>query len=139
MDLSEHHTGLHYVEHDVRPEGKTKAGDCVTRSIVMATDLSYEEVWGYFTQHEKQSGNKRGTADSGVDHRVAKTYLLRLGWRYTECPSGTKFIAANLPAECIVNIPGHYAYVKNGIVYDTYDCRGKRKRRLDGYYTLIQE
>ena len=134
---STHHTGLHYVEHDVRPEGKDRAGDCVTRAIVMATDADYDDVWEYFTNLKKSKGNKRGTADTGVNHIDAKRYLLLHGFRYTSCPSGTKFIAANLPAECIVNLPGHYTYVKNGVVYDTYDCRGKRKRRLEGYFTLI--
>ena len=131
-----HHTGLQFVEHNARPNECTDCiGDCVTRSIVIATDLSYYTVWQYFTDHKRDNGNKRGTANNGVQHSTAKKYLQSLGWTYTVCPPNTKFIADNLPPECIVNIPGHYTYVKNGIVYDTYDCRGKRKRRLEGYYT----
>ena len=131
-----HHTGLLYVEHNVRPDEDTaRRGDCVTRSIVMATGMDYDEVWSHFTKQKRSKGNKRGTASNGVEHVVAKRFLQSLGWRYNPCPLDTKFVLGNLPAECIVNIPGHYTYVKNGIVYDTYDCRGKRKRKLEGYYT----
>ena len=105
----------------------------------MATGLDYEEVWSHFTKQKRTSGNKRGTASTGVDHGQARRYLESLGWKYVPCGVNTKFILESLPPECIANIPGHYTYVKNEIVYDTYDCRGKRKRRLEGFYTPPME
>jgi hypothetical protein len=136
MEPSNHHTGLHWVEHNVRPEDKVGMyGDCVTRSIVMATGEEYETVWNALTEQKQGiSKRKRGTADTGVNHFSAWKYIRTLGWKYVECPTGTKFTYDSLPSECIASIPGHYVYVKNGIVYDTYDCRGKRKRKLEGYY-----
>jgi hypothetical protein len=129
-----HISGLAYAEHNVRPEGVKAKGDCVTRAIVMATGLDYQEVWDELTRRKQGPGNKRGTASSGMPHVVSCEYLKELGWTYVSFDQGEKFTYENLPEECIVNLPGHYTYVKRGIVYDTYDCRGKRRRKLEGYY-----
>lgn len=134
-----HHTGLVWVEHDVRPDGLTRCGDCVTRSIVMATGLDYEWVWESLTELKtKKKGQtvnkKRGTASTGVPHYISRNYLKSLGWKYIDCKDGEKFVKDNLPDVCIADLPGHYVFVKNGVVYDTYDSRGKRKRKLEGYY-----
>jgi hypothetical protein len=129
-----HITGLAYAEHNVRPEGVEAKGDCVTRAIVMATGMDYHEVLDELTKRKNGPGNKRGSASSGVEHMDAHRYLRELGWTYVSCPKGVKFTYENLPEECIVDLPGHYTYVKRGIVYDAYDCRGKRRRKLEGYY-----
>jgi hypothetical protein len=129
-----HITGLAYAEHNVRPEGVEAKGDCVTRAIVMATGLDYQEVWDELTRRKKGPSNKRGTASSGMPHDISREYLNELGWTYVSFHHGEKFTYENLPEECIVDLPGHYTYVKRGIVYDAYDCRGKRRRKLEGYY-----
>ena len=49
------------------------------------------------------------------------------------------FYKGNLPERCIAHVPQHWVAVKDGAIWDTYDSRGKRPRKLRGYVSLRKD
>ena len=122
-----------------------RVGDCVTRAIANATGIDYKEVYdslNKLAKSERTGKRKRivSNSRSGVYSTTARKYLESLGWvwkptmtigsgcrvhlREDELPSG------NL----IVNVSKHYTCVKDGVLYDTYDCTRDGNRCVYGYY-----
>lgn len=122
----------------------TKVGDCVTRAIAIATGKDYKEVYddlNELAKKERRGSRKRGvsSARNGMYKNTFKKYLTSLGWEWVplmtigsgctvhlnenELPSGT----------LIVSISKHLTCVKNGVLYDTYDCSHKEYYDEFGY------
>lgn len=139
---SSHPTGLHLMIRNPHP-GRESHGDCGVRSICLALDLPYSKVWEDLTELIRTTtyirrGNDwepvKHTAYGGVSTRVMDTYLRRHGWRYVSAPAGTVFKAENLPPLCIAQTPGHFVCIKDGACWDTWDSRGKRAKKLRGWF-----
>lgn len=123
-----------------------KVGDCVTRAICNATGKDYMEVYDGINEvakKERRSKCKTGrsSARDGVYKATAKRYIERvLGWEWTPCMqigSGCKvhLKADELPAGAlIVNLSGHFTCVKDGVLYDTFDCSREGTRCVYGYW-----
>ena len=135
---------------------KGKAGDCVVRSIAIATGINYEEVYEDLykaneafrlnskTKLAKSLKQKNDTPRTGTHRVVVKKYLEQLGWKWTptmfvgqgckvhlkkdELPSGT----------LIVSCSKHITVVKDGVLHDTYDCSRNGTRCVYGYWTQGQ-
>ena len=123
-----------------------KVGDCVTRSIAIATGKDYKEVYdaiNRLAKAERTGKRKKGksSARDGVYTSTAKKYIEQeLGWvwvpkmkigsgctchvREDELPSG------NL----ILSLSKHYTAVKDGVIHDTYDCSREGTRCVYGYW-----
>ena len=123
-----------------------KVGDCVTRAICNATGLDYQEVYKAINTRAKSErvrshrGQKRSSSRDGVFKDTFKPYIESLGWvwhptmtfgsgckvhlRSDELPSGT----------LIVNVSKHLTCVKDGVLYDTYDCSRGGTRCVYGYW-----
>ena len=129
---SSHPTGLHF-HRAKRPDGLKDHGDCVTRAISLATGLSYQEVWAelYLLM---QRFNHPGTPNGGVHTRIYSKYMQTKGWQYQSVPAKTHFHADNLPNVCIASQASHLVFVAQGSIWDTYDSRGKRRKKLEGFY-----
>ena len=124
-------------------KGETR--DCVTRSISIATGLSYEEIYSkinLIAENERPRGNKkRSSARTGVNKTTYKKLLESLGWKWTptmtvgsgckvhlrsdELPSGT----------LIVSVSRHLTVVKDGKIYDTHDPSRNGNRCVYGYWS----
>ena len=132
---------------------KGKAGDCVVRSIAIATGISYQKIYQdlYNLNKEFRINSKTNLARSlkqkndsprsGTHRVVVKKYLEKLGWQWTptmfigqgckvhlkknELPNGT----------LIVSCSKHITVVKNGVLHDTYDCSRRGTRCVYGYWT----
>ena len=125
----------------------TNVGDCVTRAICNATCKDYKEVYKALNDlslkqnASKHKGQKRSSSRDGVFKETYEQYLKELGWewhptmifgkgctthlREDELPNGT----------IIVSVSKHLTCVKNGVLYDTYDCSREGTRCVYGYYT----
>lgn len=125
----------------------TNVGDCVTRAICNATGKDYKEVYKALNELSlkenttKHRGQKRSSSRDGVFKETYKEYLRDLGWEWhptmifgqgckvhlkaDELPSGT----------LIVSVSRHLTCVKDGVLYDTYDCSRDGTRCVYGYYT----
>lgn len=133
---------------------KGQTGDCVTISIAIVTEKSYQEVYdamNALSKNEKLGYRKEksmyGTkyvkvsaARTGVVKKVYDKYLKDLGytWKATMgIGTGCKvhLLKDELPAgRIIAKLSGHLVAVVDGVVNDTYDCSREGKRCVYGYY-----
>jgi hypothetical protein len=125
---------------------KGKTGDCVTRSIAIATGKPYQEVYDAlngFAQTERTSKRKkrRSSSRTGVYRQTYQRYLESLGWRWTSTMSigsGCQFHlqASELPAgPLIVKVSRHLTAVIDGVLYDTHDSSRGGRRCVYGYFS----
>jgi hypothetical protein len=125
---------------------KGAAGDCVTRSIAIATGRSYQEVYdaiNALATTERTGKRKRGKSDArnGVYEATKRKYLASLGWKFTptmHIGSGCKvhLVEGELPmGRLIVNVSKHTTAVIDGVIHDTHDCSREGTRCVYGYFT----
>lgn len=127
---------------------KCLVGDCVARSIAIATGKPYQEVYDALNAGattERRGSRKRGisSARSGVYKRTYRRYLESIGWRWVPTMligQGCKvhLVDGELPmGQLIVAVSRHLTAVIDGIVHDThdpqrttywYDASGKTER-----------
>ena len=125
---------------------KGKTGDCVTRSIAIATGKSYGEVYDALNQlalSERRGARTRRRSNSrtGVFRETYQRYLESLGWRWTSTMSIGSGCRVHLhpselpPGPLIVKVSRHLTVVIDGIVYDTHNCSRGGKRCVYGYFS----
>lgn len=126
----------------------SKVGDCVTRAICNATGKDYKEVYDRINTLEKTrrvgKRERRGSARGGVRKSVLKHYIEQeLGLKWVSCMgigTGCKVHVSNndLPnsGSFILNLSGHLSCIKDGKLYDTYDCSRDGNRCVYGYWVV---
>lgn len=116
---------------------KGSAGDCVTRSIAIASGLPYAEVYKHLaaqtgTQRVTKGRKPKGaTARNGINtgRKWFKDYMASIGAKWTptmSIGSGCKvhLDAKELPAgRLVVAVSKHYTAVIDGVIQDTFDPR----------------
>lgn len=122
-------------------------GDCVTRAICNATGKDYMEVYKALNEMAKRErtknhrGGKRSSSRNGVFKETWKRYLSDLGWVWhstmgigTGCQVHLR--DGELPGKgvLIVSVSRHLTCVKDGVLYDTYDCTRDGNRCVYGYF-----
>ena len=132
---------------------KGKTGDCVVRSIAIATGISYQKIYqDLYDANEKfriksrsklakSLIKKNDSPRTGTHRAVLKKYLKQLGWKWTP----TMFIGQGckihlkkeeLPNDTlIVSCSKHITVVINGVLNDTYDCSRNGTRCVYGYWS----
>ena len=125
-------------------------GDCVTRAICNATGKDYKEVYDRLKelakletdkQISRHRGHKRSSVRDGVFKETWKKYLIEIGWQHVPTMERCKGIKIHLnenelPTDkvMIVQVSKHLTCVKNGVLYDTYDCTRNGERGVYGYW-----
>jgi hypothetical protein len=128
-------------------------GDCVVRAIAIASGKDYKEVYDELARRMKAYAGKswsrtakrmkkegRTTPRNGVNKQAYEPYLKELGFewiptmkigsgmqvhvREDELPEGT----------LILRLSRHLTCVKDGVLYDTYDCSREGTRGVYGYW-----
>jgi hypothetical protein len=124
---------------------KGYTGDCVTRSICIATGLEYNYVYNSLDQiallHERK-GKKKGISKSGtgVYRTTYDKFLKSIGWKWVPCMgigTGCRFHLRDgeLPmGKLIVSVSKHITCVIDGVINDTFDCQRNGTRCVYGYY-----
>jgi len=112
-----------------------RVNDCVTRAIANATGMDYKVIYDRLAHLSNSSPR------NGVPRKVIKKFLEKeLGWRWVACMGigtgcQTHLVANELPkGDLIVNLSKHLTCVKNGVLYDTYDCTRDGLRCVYGYW-----
>lgn len=129
---------------------KGQTGDCVCRSIAIATGLPYIEVYNKLnqlasTERERYNprtgrGKRRSHARTGVYKDTYKKLLVSLGWKWTptmQIGSGCKvhLCGEELPSGIlIVSVSKHLTVVVDGVIHDTHDCSRNENRCVYGYW-----
>ncbi len=112
------------------------AGDCVTRSIAIATGLSYRDVYSELGESSLKSPR------NGVFTDVSTEYLQRQGWSFTS-GQDQKFNAALLPKGAVIvhlvsvhaHHRGHFCTVIDRVLYDTWDASDDENFVVRGFWT----
>ena len=124
---------------------KGSAGDCVVRSVAIATELPYQEIYDLVNKlsaRERTGKRKRGTSNArtGVHKSAIKWLMESLGWKWTptmQIGSGctVHLRADELPSgRLIVSASKHLTAVINGVIHDTHDCSRRGTRCVYGYW-----
>jgi hypothetical protein len=125
--------------------GSSDLRDCVTRSIAIATELPYDEVYERVVEcvrnfaafdddgsYAVTYGALDGPSYEGVPSEAVEGYLTELGFVWHRCGLGNDALPAS--GRLIVVLPEHFTAVIDNVVHDTWDCRG---RPVEGYW--VQE
>ena len=138
--------------HFVRDDGGRAAagfrgttGDCVCRSIAIATGRPYREVYDALNAlgtRERKGKRKRGksSARTGVYKGTIRRYMESIGWRWTPTMGiGTgctvHLTAAELPAgRLVVSVSRHSVAVIDGVIHDLADPSRDGTRCVYGYW-----
>jgi len=124
---------------------KGGAGDCVVRSVAIATELPYQQVYDLVNKlsaRERTGKRKRGTSNArtGVHKSTIKWLMESLGWQWTptmQIGSGctVHLRADELPSgRLVVSVSKHLTAVINGVIHDTHDCSRGETRCVYGYW-----
>jgi hypothetical protein len=119
---------------------KGDARDCVARSIAIATERPYRDVYRDISARCKEAGLAR-SARNGVPRKVYQKYLSDHGWEWTptmKVGQGCKvhLKAAELPSGRIIcRLSRHMCAVVDGVILDTYDCSREGSRCVYGYFS----
>lgn len=121
------------------------AGDCVTRSIAIATETPYLEVYNALHEAIRSSGCVRRVAGksprNGVPMTITRRYLAAKGWEWTPTMSIGSGCTVHLKAEelpegrLIVRSSKHLVAVIDGMIHDTYDPSRDGTRCVYGYFS----
>lgn len=122
-----------------------KTGDCVCRSIAIATGIPYQEVYetiNYHSQFERRGKRKKGisSARGGVYRDTYRKILKNLGWNWKPTMLVGQGCKVHLDKEelpmgkLIVSVSRHMTCVIDGVIYDTHDCSRGGNRCVYGYF-----
>ena len=120
-------------------------GDCCVRAICNATGMDYKEVYdalNHLARTERTGTRKKSISNSreGVYKKTAGKYLESLGWKWKSTMwigSGctTHVREDELPkGSLVLNLSRHFTCVRDGVLYDTYDCSRDGDRCVYGYW-----
>jgi len=95
--------------------------DCVIRAISCATGKSWDYVYDYLSDIAQYEGTLLDKRD------FVRNYLDRTYKRLSKMYGTVGEISAMFPNSILlITMPGHIVCSKNGIVYDTFDCRDRQ-------------
>jgi hypothetical protein len=114
---------------------KGSAGDCVCRSIAIASGLPYKTIYQRLAEEtanqraSKRTKKRSRSARDGINtkRKWFREFMRDLGFRWVSCMnigSGCKIHLADgeLPmGRLAVRVSRHYTAVINGIIHDTFD------------------
>lgn len=110
--------------------------DCVIRAICNATQKDYLEV---YNDLKKLNGDK--SCRNGTPSKIAKKYINSLdGWEWVPTMLIGQGCKVHLKEDelpkgiLILSLSKHYTCVKDGVIYDTYDCSRNETRCVYGFW-----
>lgn len=121
------------------------AGDCVVRSIAIATESPYQEIYDIINSIAKKEmitkrRKDRSNARNGVYRSTYSEYLSSIGWKWVptmSIGSGCKVHLRpdELPSgRLIVSVSKHMTAFVNGVLHDTHDISRQGLRCVYGYW-----
>ena len=95
--------------------------DCVIRAISCATDKSWDYVYDYLSDIAQYEGTL-------MDKReFVRNYLDRTYQRLRDISGKVGYVSALFPnSTVLITMNGHITCSKNGVIYDTFDCRDRK-------------
>ena len=95
--------------------------DCVIRAISCATDTSWDHVYDYLSDTAQYEGTLMDKKEFVIN------YLDRTYKRLNNLKGSVGQISGTFPNNTLlITMNGHIVCSKNGIIYDTFDCRNRQ-------------
>ena len=124
---------------------KENVGDCVCRAITNATGLDYMEVYNMINDESKSERTgcrkrEKSSARNGVYKSTIRKVMEKLGWTWIPCMTIGSGCQVHLNEKelpkgtLMVSVSKHCTCVKDGVLYDTYDCSREGTRCVYGYF-----
>ncbi len=126
---------------------KGRADDCVARSVAIAANLPYQQVYDAISHGSKSQRVTKGakpkvSAREGVTtgRKWFKDYMATLGFKWVptmQVGTGCQvhLTASELPpGRLIVSVSRHYTAVIDGVIHDTHDPSRGGTRCVYGYW-----
>lgn len=125
---------------------KGATGDCVTRSIAIATGLPYRHVYDLVNRYGRQMrtrkypDGRKSAARTGLPTPATRKMMADLGWHWvplTKIGTGCRvhLRADELPAgPLIARVSRHWCAVIDGVIHDTSDPSRGGTRCVYGIY-----
>lgn len=120
---------------------KGHAGDCVARSIAIATELDYREVYDTLAEFRHALTGKSRSAREGMPRKAYDAYMELLGWQWTPTMRPGQGCKVHLrPDELpngrlVVRVSKHVTTMIDGVVHDTHDPSRGGTRCVYGYFS----
>jgi hypothetical protein len=117
---------MNFIKTNPHPAGK-KTGDCVVRSLVIAEDKKWLDVYDSLCKIG------RDLFEMPNNKKTYETYLTNNGWtkqKMPKHPNGKRYQLRELADErkgevLVISVARHLATVKSGNLHDTWDCGRK--------------
>lgn len=94
--------------------------DCVIRAISCATNKSWDYVYDYLSDIAQYEGTLLDKRD------FVRNYLDRTYQRLYDVNGTVGYVSSLFPNNTIlITMKGHIVCSKNGVIYDTFDCRDR--------------
>lgn len=122
---------------------KGAAGDCVTRAVAIAAQLSYQDVYDRvqaLAKVERPRRGRRSSARTGVAKASSRRLLAALGWTWHPTMAIGQGCKVHLRAEelpsgrLVVACSRHLVAVIDGTIHDTHDPSRGGTRCVYGYW-----
>ena len=114
-------------------------GDCVVRAIAIANNMDYKQTYQLVKKY-----NNGETPRNGVYKEVYIKLLKDLGWKWIPCCGrGVKKQNVHLHKDelpmgiLICRVSKHLTCIKDGVIFDTYNCSRGGTRKVYGYWIKI--
>lgn len=116
--------------------------DCACRSIAIATETPYDEVYEIILEYAKKERRfKKSHPRTGVwQNTFRKIMTKHFGWVWVPKMHIGSGCTTHLrkdelpPGRIICNVSKHYTAVVDGILHDTHDCSREGTRCVYGYF-----
>lgn len=126
-------------------KGTSGVGDCVCRSIAIATKMPYKEVYDLINEFAKKeritkTKRTRSSARTGVFINTTRKVLEYLGWKWVptmKIGSGCRvhLNPDELPrGRVIVRVSGHITTLIDGVINDNHDPSREGYRCVYGFW-----
>ncbi|WP_035977559.1 hypothetical protein [Bradyrhizobium sp. th.b2] len=151
--IQEQTSGMKHIKDDggrCRAGYKGRAGDCVTRSICIATGLPYKEVYARLAaetgaqRRSKRTSKRPRSANHGINIRRKwfKDYMAELGFEWHPTMKIGQGCQCHLrdgelpDGRLVVRVSKHLVAVIDGAIHDTHDPSRDGTRCVYGYWKL---
>ena len=95
--------------------------DCVIRAISCATGKSWDHVYDYLSDIAQYEGTLFDKSEFVIN------YLDRTYERLEGLNGSVGYISSLFPDNTLlITMQGHIVCSKNGVIYDTFDCRNRK-------------
>ncbi len=98
--------------------------DCVLRAVSLAQDKTWDKIYDELSELAKERGMLFSDAEfveDYLDSLYERTCYKNNGFAMTV----GEYVESHPEGTYLVTMRGHITCVKNGILYDTFDCRDR--------------